>query len=201
MTTTAKASPSSRSEGRRLCALASPVTSLWIAVLPVFALLCGCAATQAPIRTEGNVDLQRFMGDWYVIASIPTWAEEGAHNAVESYRLDDDGTIDTMFTFRAGSFDGEEKRHNPRGFVLDKESNAIWGMQFVWPIKGDYRIVHVSDDYQRTIIGREKRDYVWIMARTPAVSDRDYQDLLAIVREQGYPVDLVRKVPQRWPDR
>lgn len=175
-------------------------TSIWTALLPVFALLCGCAATRPPIHTEAHVDLQRFMGSWYVIANIPTWVEVGAYNAVESYRLDDDGTIDTTFRFRADGFDGEEKIHHPRGFVLDKESNAVWGMQFVWPIKGDYRIVHVSQDHQRTIIGREKRDYVWIMARTPQISDSDYQDLLGIVREQGYPMDLVCKVPQRWPE-
>ncbi len=107
------------------------------------------------------------MGDWYVIANIPTSIERGAHNAVESYRLDTDGSIATTFTFRDGAFNGELKRYCPRGFVRDTRSNAIWGMQFLWPIKADYRIVYVSPDYQRTIIGREKRDNVWVMARTP----------------------------------
>ncbi len=61
------------------------------------------------------------MGDWYVIASIPTFIERGAHNAVESYRLAADGTIETTFTFRAGGFDGEPKRYTPRGFVVDRD--------------------------------------------------------------------------------
>ena len=112
------------------------------------------------------------MGDWYVIANIPTSIERGAHNAVESYRLDADGSIATTFTFREGAFDGKLKRYCPRGFVRDTRSNAIWGMQFIWPIKADYRIVYVSPDYQRTIIGREKRDNVWIMARTPQIRRR-----------------------------
>jgi len=67
----------------------------------------GCAAVdRAPIRTVPSVDLSRFMGDWYVIAHIPTFVEDEAYNAVESYRLDDDGTIATVFTFRQGSFTG-----------------------------------------------------------------------------------------------
>jgi apolipoprotein D and lipocalin family protein len=161
------------------------------------AALAGCAAP-APMPTVERVDLGRFMGDWYVIASIPTFLERGAHNAVESYRLDEDGTIATTFTFRAGSFDGAARRYNPRGFVLDPASNALWGMQFVWPVKSDYRIVYLAPDYSQTVIAREKRDYVWIMARTPAIAEADYQRLLAFVASLGYDPARVQKVPQRW---
>ena len=139
------------------------------------------------------------MGDWYVIASIPTWLEKGAHNAVESYTLASDGTVATTFTFRKDSFDGEEKRYTPRGFVRNTETNATWGMQFVWPIKADYRIIFLTDDYAQTVIGRQKRDYVWIMARTPTIPEKDYDKILAFLSEQGYDIAEVRKVPQRWP--
>ena len=132
-------------------------------------LLLGACASPAPMRTVDYVDIERFMGDWYVIANIPTMFEKSAHNAVESYRLEDDGSIATTFTFRAGSFDGDERVYNPRGFVRDTESNAVWGMQFVWPFKADYRIVYLSEDYSQTVVGRSKRDYVWIMARTPTI--------------------------------
>lgn len=111
---------------------------------------------------------------------------------------DDDGTIATTFTFRKGAFDGEPKRYTPRGFVLDRETNARWGMQFVWPIKADYRIVYLDPDYRQTVIGREKRDYLWIMARTPAIPEADYQRLIAFAASHGYDVSRIRKVPQRW---
>ncbi len=162
-------------------------------------LLAGCGApARPPIALAEKVDLQRFMGDWFVIASIPTFIEKGAHNAVESYRLAPDGSIEVTFTFRAGGFDGEQKRYAPRGFVVDAASNAVWGMQFIWPLQTDYRIVHLSADYSRTVIGREKRDYAWIMSRTPQISEGEYQELLGLLRAQGYDTALVRKVPQRW---
>jgi apolipoprotein D and lipocalin family protein len=170
-----------------------------ILILSCVAALAGCqSAAPVPIRTVDKVDLARFMGDWYVIACIPTFIETGAHNAVESYRLEPDGTVATTFTFREGGFDGHEKRYTPRGFVVDRESNAVWGMQFVWPIKADYRIVYLAPDYSQTIIGREKRDYAWIMARTASVPEGDYQRLLGMLAEQGYDVGKVRRVPQRW---
>ena len=80
--------------------------------------------------------------------------------------------------------------------MRDKKSNAVWDMQFLWPFKAEYRIVYVSTDYDRTIIGRTKRDYVWIMARTPQISDEEYAALLKIVQEVGYDITKVQKVPQ-----
>ena len=150
------------------------------------------------MKTVEYVDIDRFMGSWYVIANIPTFLEKGAHNAVETYELDDDGSIKTTFTFRADGFDGEEKEFNPRGFIKDTETNALWGMRFIWPIKADYRIVHLDEDYTQTIIGRQKRDFVWIMARTPTISDADYQELLKRCELLGYDVEKIQRVPQRW---
>ena len=148
--------------------------------------------------TVDYVDIERFMGDWYVIANIPTFLEKGAHNAVENYALNDDGTIATTFTFRADGFDGEEKEYTPKGFVIDDGTNAKWGMRFIWPIKADYRIVYLDDDYSQTIIGRQKRDFVWIMARTPTISDADYKRLVEYAASIGYDTSKIERVPQRW---
>lgn len=163
----------------------------------VLVSLVGCAS-HPPLQTVEQVDLERFMGEWYVIANIPTFVEEGAHNAVESYELNDDGSIGTTFTFREDGFDGELKTYHPTGYVLDAQSNAVWGMQFIWPIKADYRIVYLDDDYSQTVIGRVKRDYVWIMARSPQIPTQDYAHILSLLEEMGYDTAQVQKVPQQW---
>ena len=162
-------------------------------------LLTSCASmSKTPVPTVRQVDLPRFMGDWYVIASIPTFLEKQAYNAVESYRLDPDGTVATKFTFRKGSFEGPLKTMNPRASVLD-DSNAVWGMQFVWPIKAQYLIAHVNDEYTETVIARDSRDYVWIMARTPAITPSAYENLVTVVETLGYDASKLRRVPQHWP--
>lgn len=175
-----------------------PAMNRMLALLAASVLLSSCRTALPPLEAVAQVDLQRFMGDWYVIANIPTYVEKGAHNAVESYHLDEDGSIATTFTFRMDGFDGPEKQYHPRGFVREGTGNAIWGMQFIWPIKGDYRITYLTNDYSRTVISRNKRDYVWIMARTPQISEREYQDMLDHVREAGYELSSLRKVPQQW---
>ena len=133
----------------------------------------------------------------YVIASIPTFIEKDAYNAIESYRLDEDGTIATTFSFTKGSFEGPRKVYRPRGFIQDKQSNAVWGMQFIWPFKAEYRIIYLTDDYSQTVIGRTKRDYVWIMARKPVIPEDDYNHILEFLRDEGYDLGKLRKVPQQ----
>jgi apolipoprotein D and lipocalin family protein len=161
-------------------------------------MIAGCGAQQAELKPVDHVDLDRFMGDWYVIANIPTFLEKGAHNAVETYERNPDGTISTTFVYRDGAFDGKRKEYHPKGFVRDDPSNAVWGMRFVWPIKADYRIVYLAPDYSQTIIGRNKRDFVWIMARTPTITDEDYAKLEELIASMGYDTSKLQKVPQQW---
>lgn len=171
---------------------------LQCALLGSFLSLAGCqtAAPKPPLRPVARVDLPRFMGDWYVIAHIPTFLEKGAYNAIESYRLRSDGTIVTTFTFNQDAPDGPRKTYQPKGFVRNTRSNAEWGMQFVWPMQADYVIVYLDQQYQQTIIAREQRDYVWIMSRTPRIPAAEYDALTERVRAMGYDMTLLRRVPQ-----
>jgi len=175
----------------------NPILTL-MAGLGFMMLVSGCGASLPPLKTVDRVDIPRFMGDWYVIANIPTWIEEGAHNAVESYRLDTDGTIATTFTFRKGGFDGPVKRYEPRGFILDTTSNATWGMRFVWPFKAEYLIIYLDAEYRQAVIGRSKRDYVWIMARGPEMPEAEYQRIVDWLTTIGYDTRRLQRIPQRW---
>ncbi len=159
-------------------------------------VISACSNLQ-PIEPVERVDIDRFMGDWYVIANIPTFLEKGAHNAVESYALDADGTIATTFTFRDGAFDGPIKTYTPRGFVTS-DSNAVWGMQFIWPIKADYRVVYLDEAYSTTVIGRNRRDFVWIMAREPQIPEARFEEIYTMLADVGYDVSEIQQVPQQW---
>ncbi len=86
----------------------------------------------------------------------------------------------------------------PTGFVVDKQSNARWKMQFIWPFKADYRITYLTRDYGITVIARQKRDYVWVMARRPQIEEAERLAVEAHLKELGYDLDKLRYVPQRW---
>ena len=173
------------------------VVAAFVVVAAALAAGIGCSsARMQPIRLPG-VDLNRFMGDWYVIANIPTPFVKDAYNAVQKYELQADGTVATTFTYREGSFDGKLKTLKPKGYVNDDPSHASWGLQF-GPILAEYLIAYVNDDYTEAVIARSSRDFVWIMARTPTISDAEYDRLVDKITSWGYDTEKLEKVPQRW---
>ena len=172
-------------------------------LLAIMVALTACvtqsAMPQEPLPLSNNIDLERFMGRWYVIANIPTFIEREAYNAIEDYEWQGDGKVATTFTYNKGALDGPLKVANPMGFV-SPENSAIWEMQFIWPFKADYRVMHVDDDHSITIIGREKRDYVWLMARSPVIDDTTYHNMVDKIKLSGYDISQLRKIPHN-PER
>ena len=150
------------------------------------------------MKTVDYVDLEKFMGDWYVIANIPTFIEKGAVNAIESYQLDSKGRVKTTFTFRKNSIDGPKKTYNPIGFIHNKVTNAEWRMQFLWPFKSPFLIIDLDEKYSYTVIGIPSRKYVWIMAREPSMSGELYKKILSNLKDIGYDISLIQSIEQKW---
>jgi apolipoprotein D and lipocalin family protein len=171
-----------------------------IGSIMTLASLFGCSSNP-PIPPVAHVEVSRFMGPWYVIASIPSRFDRDAYNAVESYALLPDGRIQTTFRYREGGFDGKVKTMHPVGTVNPGTGNAVWGMQFIWPIQAEYVIADLDPEYSTTIVARTKRDYVWIMARSPEIPAAQYESLTAKVAALGYDARKLVKVPQQWPEK
>ena len=153
---------------------------------------------QTKVPVVDHVDIDKFMGDWYVIAHIPTFIEKIAYNAVETYALNVDGTIATTFIFNKGGFDGPQKIYRPKGFVVPNTGNAEWGMQFIWPIKAQYKISYLDSSYTNTIIARDALDYVWLMSRDKNLSEAEIIKFTELIKSMGYNVDNLRRVPHEW---
>jgi apolipoprotein D and lipocalin family protein len=184
------------------------LTRCWRLAVGLLLSMAAAACTStgpAPLTGRAEpIDLPRFMGDWYVIAfipiDIPILGEAGAHNGVESYQLEPDGSIATTYRFRDGAFDGPAKVMEPRARVANPPVNSEWKMKFAWFLPaGDYLVLSVDEAYQRTIIGVPDRRWVWLMARTPEISATDYDAMVSSIRDLGYDLTKLRRVPQRWP--
>lgn len=159
---------------------------------------CRSALAQKPIRPVSHVDLPRYMGRWFVIASIPTRFGSDGYNQVETYHLERDGKICTSFRFDSGSFDGPLKTIHSTATVVPGSANAQWSVHLFWVLRAQYIVGWLAPDYSRVIVARDARDYVWLMARTPRISASEYRDMVARVGAMGYDLDKLRKVPQRW---
>ncbi|MGC1547951.1 MAG: lipocalin family protein [Rhodanobacter sp.] len=166
----------------------------------VLASVNSYAGNLPPIQPVPHVDLPRFMGQWYLIATIPTRFEKSAYNAIETYTLQPDGCVYTSLRFRNGSFGAPVKTIHSLGFVKPDSGNSVWGIQLFWPLKAQYIVAYLSADYSEMIVARDARDYTWVMARTPTIPQSDYDGLMARVKQLGYSMADIRKVPQAWPE-
>ena len=155
-------------------------------------LLAGCSAQQGPtMETVENLDLDRFMGQWHVLADISTPFDRDAFVPLESYTRVGQNIVETVYSYREGNATGPLRERHLKAFVSD-ESNAVWAMQIFWPIKAEYRVVFVDPDYQTTIVGRTKRDFVWVMSRSPEISAPALTSLLQRTQALGYDLSKLR---------
>lgn len=169
-------------------------------ILPsLFVLLfSGCTSANYQ-KTVSSVDLDRFMKKWYVIAGRFTWIEKGAHNAVEEYKYNiQDERIDINFYFNKGSFVGEVKRILQKAWIENRKTNAYWKVSPFWPLKFDYLVIALADDYSWTAIGVPNEKYLWIMADRPELSEEELNSIITKVKAAQYSVDDIVRVPQKW---
>ncbi len=150
------------------------------------------------LKTVDYVDIEKFMGKWFVVGVIPTFAEKDAVNAVETYELNKKGNIDITFTHYKKSPDGKFKDNHPKGFIYNKETNSEWRVQFIWPFKFKYLVIDLADDYRYTVIGVPNRKFLWIMARDTQLSAEDNKVIREKLVEQGYDITKIVEVPQIW---
>jgi apolipoprotein D and lipocalin family protein len=160
----------------------------------------GTAAAAADLRVVSHVDLGRYVGTWYEIASIPaSFQSFCTGGTTTTYTLLPDGKIEV--TNQCYSASGEQKKAIGRAWVADPATNAKLKVSFVsflgfWLFSADYWILDLGPNYEYAVVGHPSRNYGWILSRTPTLSE----DVLAGIRSrlaaQGYDVSRFRMTDQ-----
>lgn len=179
-----------------------PVRRLLLGLFAVTSLLAGCmSASKAPVSmknlsTVEYVDLNRYMGDWHVIAHIPYRLEKGKVATTDRYALRNDGKIENTFLFRKNEFSAPEKKWSGIAWVTDEKTNAEWRVQFIWPLRSAYRVLELDADYRWAVVSSGDGDLVWILSRTRQLDDDIYARLAEKIRQRGIAAGKLAKVPQ-----
>jgi apolipoprotein D and lipocalin family protein len=169
------------------------MTTGWkVAPLTSLLLLSACATSTTdrlrlpPLKTVERVELDRYTGTWFEIASFPQSFQRGCTATSATYTARADGEIDVLNRCRKDALDGEEKSAKGRARVVDRASNARLEVSFFRPFWGDYWIIDLDPGYQFAVVGHPNRDYLWILSRTPAMQEATYQAVLGRLQAQGY---------------
>tara|TARA_Y100000590_G_C15716615_1_gene1012127 strand:+ start:1143 stop:1649 length:507 start_codon:yes stop_codon:yes gene_type:complete len=163
------------------------IKTILLIIIPV--LLCAH-------QTVENLDIEKFMGRWYVISLIPNWIEKNATNSYDDYLLNDDGTIDITYNAIQNN---SKKQIKQKGIIENPENPAKWEIQFIKPwvpfFKAPYEVIILDTNYNYMVVGYPDNTFGWIMSRTTYLNDTTYEDILNELEFKfGYSKDKFKKV-------
>lgn len=177
-----------------------PRFALRLALLGLAALaLSGCTTMSkskplpAPVA---HVDLDRYMGRWFVVSHVPYFFEKGKVASSDFYARRPDGKLVNNFTFREGTVDGPEKTWEGVAWVTDTETNSTWKVQFVWPFAITYKIFAIDPDYTWAVVGTKDAGLLWVLARERSLPADTYAAILAELETKGIATAPLAFVPQ-----
>jgi apolipoprotein D and lipocalin family protein len=159
----------------------------------------GQSAEKPPLEAVDSVDLDRYLGRWYEIASYPAWFQKNCTAVTANYSLRDDGRIKVVNSCRKGSLDGKLKQSTGRAKVVDTVSNAKLKVSFFGPFWGDYWIIDLDPEYQWVVVGVPNRKYLWILSRTPQMDEALFGEIVARLPGRGYDPGRLNRTLQPEP--
>ncbi len=173
--------------------------SRWLRALCLSALVwtAGCQTPHPPLAVVENVEIDRYLGRWYEIASFPQRFQRGCVATTADYSLREDGRIKVENACRKETFDGELSQIEGVAWVTDPEdSTAKLEVQFFWPFAGDYWVIDLDPDYRHAVVGHPSREYLWILSRTPTMDPERYERVLARIEAKGFDLEKLNRTPQ-----
>lgn len=163
--------------------------TLFLTIITIFST---CMKSQE-LKTVPNVDLNKYQGKWYEIASFPQKFQKGCHCTTAEYTISDKGFVIVENRCNKDSINGEEAYIKGKAFVEKNSGNAKLKVQFFWPFKGKYWIIDLADDYSYAVIGHPNRKYLWILSRESTMEDDTYKQILNRIEENGFDISKLKK--------
>ena len=166
-----------------------PLVSMWVMAMAV------AGHCSEPLATVPKVDLTRYVGTWYEIAQYPNrFQRKCERDTTAKYTMLPNGIIEVVNSCRRA--DNSMNTVRGKAKVVDRSSNARLKVTFFWPFYGDYWIIGLAADYRYAIVGEPDRKYLWMLSRTPKMSDQDYAEALEKIRRAGYEVGRLMRTRQ-----
>jgi apolipoprotein D and lipocalin family protein len=164
------------------------------------AAIFGCAGMPrglGPLKLVETLDVQRYLGRWYEIARFTKGFEKNITGATAEYSLRPDRKLQVLNSGFRGSLEGPYTEARGVAWVPDPRRPAALKVSFFWPFAGDYLVFGLDPGYTWALVGSDSRDYLWFLARTPQITDEQYQRMRRLAEDQGYDLSRLDEVPQK----
>jgi apolipoprotein D and lipocalin family protein len=162
--------------------------------LPV--LLAGCMGMPEGVRPVADFELDRYLGKWYEIARLDHSFERGLTRVTAEYSLREDGGVRVVNRgYSAEKQEWEEAAG--KAYFVEGEDLGYLKVSFFGPFYGAYVVFGLdSEAYQYAFISGPDTSYLWLLARTPTVSDEVLRQFTGRAAELGFDTDALIFVEQ-----
>jgi apolipoprotein D and lipocalin family protein len=133
-----------------------------------------------PLPTPANVDIARYIGKWYTVATLPQFYTRSCKGQTAEYQVLNERQISVLNTCIKKN--GETKDIEGVATIINLQTNAELEVKFdtfwnrIFNVKGDYTIIKLGEGYDTVMVGSKDRKSLWIMSRTPAINEAVYKD-------------------------
>jgi apolipoprotein D and lipocalin family protein len=177
--------------------------SLQLASLKVAAQTTATPATLPTVATIAALDVPRYMGTWYEIAKFPNrFQAKCVANTRAQYLAQTDGSVQVLNS--CATADGNTIDALGKAIQVGAASSPKLQVRFApawlsWlpQVWGDYWVIDLDADYQLAAVSDAKREYLWVLSRTPQVNAKAYDALLKRLKSQHFDVQKLERTPQR----
>lgn len=156
----------------------------------------------AAVKTIPSLDVQRYMGTWYEIAKYPNWFQKKCvSNTKAVYSARVDGTLKVLNSCKTADGEVSEAEGTARQLgakdspKLEVRFAPAW-LSFIPMVWGDYWVIDLDAQYQVAVVSDPRRDYLWILSRTPQLDKKTYDDVLQRIQNQQFDVRKLELTPQ-----
>ena len=150
-------------------------------------MLTATSMTQT-LQTVPHVDLKKYAGKWYEMASFPQRFQKNCNCTTAEYTLTDKDFVVVENRCKKDSVKGKNSYIKGKAFVMANSGNAKLKVQFFWPFKGKYWIIDLAHDYSYAVVGHPNKKYLWILSRTATMNDSIYQQIISKIKEKGFDI-------------
>lgn len=148
------------------------------------------------LQTVPFVDIKKYAGTWYEIASFPQRFQENCTCTTAEYLLTDQDYLIVVNKCNKDSIDGKLAMVKGKAFIEKNSGNAKLKIQFFWPFKGKYWIIDLADDYSYAVVGHPNRKYLWILSRTKTMDKNIYNKIIKECSSKGFDVSKIKITQQ-----
>jgi apolipoprotein D and lipocalin family protein len=149
-----------------------------------------------PLQTVPHVDIERYAGKWYEIASFPQRFQRGCHCTTATYTLSPKGFVIVENRCNKDSVNGKVAYIKGKAFVEPESGNAKLKVQFFWPFRAKYWIIDLADDYTYAVVSHPNRKYLWILCRKPVMDEATYRAILKRLEGKGFDLGKLQRTVQ-----